>query len=46
MEWKHVDQPTVSDWLGLYTVPEDGTIDPTKNAPVKFQVNTVSLVQG
>ena len=41
VEWKYVDQPSIHDWIGLYTVQEDfknKTIDPTEKAPVKFQV--------
>ena len=45
VEWQHVDNPSASDWIGLYTVPEDfnGKIDPTLKAPVKFQVSFPSL---
>lgn len=41
VEWKYVDQPSIHDWIGLYTVRGDfknETIDPTSKAPVKFQV--------
>jgi hypothetical protein len=40
VEWQHVDNPNVSDWIGLYAVPDNfngDEIDPTQKAPVKFQ---------
>ena len=44
VEWDHVLDPNVSDWIGLYTVPEDfkgGNINVTERAPVKFQVGSL-----
>lgn len=41
VEWQYVDHPNASDWLGLYSVPNyfnEHSIDPTKKAPIKFQV--------
>lgn len=41
VEWQYVDHPNTSDWLGLYSVPNyfnEHSIDPTKKAPIKFQV--------
>ena len=41
VKWEDVDQPSASDWIGLYSVPDDfndDSIDPTERAPIKFQV--------
>lgn len=41
VQWTNVQNPNISDWLGLYTVPGDfkeNGINVTAKAPVKFQV--------
>ena len=44
VKWEYVDKPNITNWLGLYSVPEDfknGSIDTSYKAPLKFQVCTV-----
>ena len=41
VQWENVQNPNISDWVGLYTVPGDFKekgINVTAKAPVKFQV--------
>ena len=38
VSWSGVSNPKKSDWIGVYSPPIDNTIDPSYNAPVKYQV--------
>ena len=39
VSWSGVSYPSFEDWIGVYTPPTNGnSVDPQKQAPVKFQV--------
>ena len=38
VSWDNVSPPEVSDWIGVYSPPINGSIDPFNHAPIKFQV--------
>ena len=39
VSWSGVSYPNFEDWIGVYTPPTNGnSVDPQKQAPVKFQV--------
>ena len=40
VSWSGVSDPKKSDWIGVYSPPIDSTIDPSYNAPVKYQVSS------
>ncbi|XP_064404192.1 uncharacterized protein LOC135349586 [Halichondria panicea] len=37
VSWEGVASPSDDDWVGVYSPPVGGSIDPVKHAPVKFQ---------
>ena len=39
VSWEGVASPSADDWVGVYSPPVGGSIDPVKHAPVKFQVS-------
>ena len=44
VSWTGVSYPNFEDWIGVYTPPTNGSsVDPQKQAPVKFQVRTCCL---
>jgi hypothetical protein len=47
LTWKGVRDPSFSDWIALYpSIMGDATINPTKQAPVKFQVIIINIIIG
>ena len=39
VSWEGVPHPSDSDWIGVYSPPSNGGIDPKKHAPIKYQVS-------
>ena len=39
VSWEGVTHPSDSDWIGVYSPPINGGIDPTNHAPIKYQVS-------
>lgn len=41
MSWRYVDNPSIYDWIGVYSPPMDDIylINPTKQAPIKVKVS-------
>ena len=39
VSWEGVPHPSDSDWIGVYSPPVNGGIDPKNHAPIKYQVN-------
>ena len=37
--WANVDNPSPKDWIGVYSPPVNGSVDPINHAPIKFQVH-------
>ena len=37
--WSNVPSPSQDDWIGLWALWNSTEIDPSKHAPVKYQVN-------
>ena len=38
VSWSGVPTPVAEDWIGVYSPPVNGSIDPAAHAPVKYQV--------
>ena len=38
VQWEGVSDPSSDDWIGVYAPPNGESVDPSKIAPVKFQV--------
>lgn len=38
VQWEGVSDPSSDDWIGIYAPPNGESVDPSKIAPVKFQV--------
>ncbi len=45
VSWEGVASPSSDDWVGVYSPPVGGSIDPVKHAPVKFQVSRCNQLQ-
>lgn len=41
MSWRYIDNPSIYDWIGVYSPPIDDIylINPTKQAPIKVKVS-------
>ena len=38
VQWEGVSDPSSDDWIGVYAPPHGESVNPSKIAPVKFQV--------
>ena len=46
VSWSGVSQPSAGDWIGIFSPPTNGSIDPVQHAPYKYQVRGKCVASG